>query len=108
MRVLVGVGEAAGGAPSHSLLSDTFPPEKRAGALAVFQMAVYVGQVLGLVVGGYLVVPLGWRWTFVVVGAPGVLAALLLFLTVREPERGRFDAGPGVDAEPSLRAVFGT
>jgi len=106
MRVLVGVGEAAGGAPSHSLLSDTFPPEKRAGALSVFQMAVYVGQVLGLVVGGYLVAPLGWRMTFVVVGLPGVLAALVLFLTVKEPERGRFDAPEAFDAEPRLRTVL--
>ncbi len=109
VRVLVGVGEAAGGAPSHSLLSDTFPPERRAFALSIFQMGVYFGQMLGLAVGGLLVAPLGWRWTFVVVGLPGVFFALLLFLTVDEPERGRFD---GVSAqertEPGLREVAST
>jgi len=111
LRVLVGVGEAAGGAPSHSLLSDTFPPERRAAALSIFQMGVYLGQMLGLAVGGFLVAPLGWRWTFVVVGAPGLLFALLLFLTVKEPTRGHFDvASPSHPerAEPSLRDVART
>lgn len=92
-RVMVGVGEAAGAAPAHSLISDTFPPDRRAGALAVFQMGVYLGQVFGLVVGGFLVAPIGWRWTFVVVGLPGVFLALLVRLTVAEPPRGRFDGG---------------
>jgi len=110
-RVMVGVGEAAGAAPAHSLISDTFPPERRAGALAVFQMGVYLGQILGLVVGGFLVAPIGWRWTFVVVGLPGVLLAVLLRLTVEEPPRGRFD---GVDAgavaggdDPSFSEALG-
>lgn len=111
VRVLVGVGEAAGGAPSHSLLSDTFPPERRAGALSIFQMGVYFGQMLGLAVGGLLMAPLGWRWTFIVVGLPGVLFALLFLITVREPPRGRFDAP--VPSDPtrdgaSLREVLAT
>lgn len=109
VRVMVGVGEAAGGAPSHSLLSDTFPPERRAFALSIFQMGVYLGQMLGLAVGGLLVAPLGWRWTFVVVGLPGVLFALLLRLTVEEPERGRFDPpSPRPTAAPGLREVAST
>ena len=97
LRVLVGVGEAAGGAPSHSLLSDTFPPARRAGALSIFQMGVYLGQMLGLAVGGLLVAPLGWRWTFIVVGLPGLLFAGLFLATVQEPPRGRFDAPVSVD-----------
>ncbi len=109
-RVAVGVGEAAGGAPSHSLLSDTFPPERRAGALSVFQMGVYLGQVLGLGVGGLLVAPLGWRWTFVVVGLPGILFALLLRLTIREPAHGVFDEPAEAAEEPSfgdaMRTLF--
>ena len=109
VRVLVGVGEAAGGAPSHSLLSDTFPPERRAFALSIFQMGVYLGQMLGLAVGGLLVAPLGWRWTFIVVGLPGVFFALLLFLTVAEPERGRFDppADPSRE-QPGIGEVLRT
>ena len=67
-------------------------------------MGVYLGQILGLAVGGFLVAPLGWRMTFVVVGLPGVVIALILFLTIREPERGRFDPVP--TEEPSLADVL--
>jgi len=105
-RIGVGVGEAAGAAPSHSLLSDYFPPERRAQALAVFQLGVYLGQFLGLAVGGLLVAPLGWRWTFVAVGAPGLLLALLLRLTVREPTRGALDPGPRAAAAAGIGEVF--
>lgn len=113
LRVMVGVGEAAGGAPSHSLLADTFPPERRAFALSIFQMGVYLGQMLGLAVGGLLVAPLGWRWTFIVVGLPGLFFALLLWLTVEEPERGRFDSRPTVagglpEGAPGLGEVAST
>ena len=86
------------------MLSDVFPAERRAGALSIFQMGVYLGQVLGLAVGGFLVAPLGWRWTFVVVGLPGLVFALVFFLTVQEPERGRYDPPP-VD-EPSFAEVI--
>ena len=86
-RFGVGVGEAAGAAPAHSLIADYFPPERRATALAVFQTGVPIGQMLGTVIGGLLVAPLGWRNVFLVVGLPGIAIALLLRLTVREPER---------------------
>jgi MFS family permease len=93
-RIGVGIGEAAGTAPAHSLISDYFPLSARARALAVFQLGVTFGSLLGLVIGGLLVEPLGWRWTFVAVGAPGLLFALLLRLTVREPLRGGLDPTP--------------
>jgi len=90
-RVCIGVGEAAGAAPAHSLLSDYFPPEKRATALSFFQGGVYLGSMLGLVIGGLLAEPLGWRNTFIAVGLPGLGVALLVRFTVREPPRGAFD-----------------
>lgn len=97
-RVCVGVGEAAGAAPAHSLLSDYFPPNRRAGALSFFQCGVYLGSMLGLAIGGLLVDRIGWRMVFLVVGLPGLLVALLVRFGIREPERGRFDpprpAGP--------------
>jgi MFS family permease len=99
-RIGVGIGEAAGAAPAHSLISDYFPPASRTRALAVFQIGVYIGQMLGLVVGGLLVAPLGWRATFAVVGLPGLALALLLRLSVREPPRGGLDAAP-----PPSRAI---
>lgn len=90
-RIGVGVGEAAGAAPAHSLLSDYFPPERRATALAFFQGGVYLGSMLGLIIGGLLVEPVGWRNTFLIVGLPGLLMALVVRFTVREPARGQFD-----------------
>jgi MFS family permease len=86
-RFGVGIGEAAGAAPAHSLIADYFPPERRATALSIFQMGVPIGQMLGTVIGGLLVAPLGWRRVFLIVGLPGIAIALLLRLTVREPPR---------------------
>ena len=60
-RFGVGVGEAAGAAPAHSLIADYFPPERRATALSIFQMGVPIGMMLGTLIGGLLVAPLGWR-----------------------------------------------
>jgi MFS family permease len=101
-RFGVGVGEAAGAAPAHSLIADYFPPERRATALSVFQTGVPIGQMLGTVIGGLLVAPLGWRNVFLIVGLPGVAIALLLRLTVREPERAA-----RADAAGSLVGVLG-
>lgn len=97
-RIGVGVGEAAGAAPAHSLLSDYFGPHQRATALAFFQTGVYFGSMLGLVLGGMLSESIGWRMTFLVVGLPGLLIALVVRFTVREPMRGQFDPVP-TDAE---------
>ena len=54
-RVLVGVGEAAGSDPAHWLISDYFKRDQRATALSIFQGGVYLGSMLGLVIGGLLV-----------------------------------------------------
>jgi MFS family permease len=86
-RIGVGVGEAAGAAPAHSLIADYFPPERRAFALSVFQLGVPVGSMLGTLMGGLLVAPLGWRGAFFVAGLPGIVLAVLLWKTVREPAR---------------------
>ncbi len=92
-RIGVGVGEAAGVPPAHSLIADYFSKEKRAWAMAVFQSAIYVGIFFGYFVGGWVGEYYGWRAAFWVAGAPGLLIALLLWLTVDEPIRGGADAG---------------
>jgi MFS family permease len=92
-RCTTGIGEAGGSPPSHSLISDYFTGSKRATALAVYAMAVPIGTAIGNAVAGNANVWLGWRWTFVIVGAPGVLVALLAWLTIKEPPRGHSDAG---------------
>ena len=107
-RVCIGVGEAAGAAPAHSLISDYFPPERRATALSFFQGGVYLGSMLGLVIGGVLAEPLGWRATFIAVGLPGLAVALLIRWTVREPPRGAFDPPHAASEKASIREVVVT
>lgn len=86
-RVGVGAGEATLNPAAHSLLSDYFPPSKRATALSLFGMGVYAGTMFGYLVAGWMGERFGWRLTFVAVGIPGLLLALLVGTTVREPAR---------------------
>ncbi|MBN1960371.1 MAG: MFS transporter [Deltaproteobacteria bacterium] len=89
-RATVGVGEAAYATISPALLSDLVPKSKRGRAMAVFFLAIPVGSALGYILGGVLGSRFGWRHSFFIVGAPGLLLALLLWF-MRDPERGRFD-----------------
>ena len=87
-RVGVGIGEAGCTPPAHSLLSDYFPPERRATVLAVYACGIYMGVGLGFWLGGWLNDAFGWRVAFMVIGLPGVAMALVVRFTVREPPRG--------------------
>lgn len=87
-RVGVGIGEAAGTPPAHSLIADYFPPNRRATALAIYSAAVFFGSGLAYLGGGYLREFFDWRTAFIVVGVPGLIFALVLRFTVREPRRG--------------------
>jgi predicted MFS family arabinose efflux permease len=86
-RLGVGIGEAGGSPPAHSLISDLFPPERRASALAIYALGVPFGGALGNLLGGQLGEAYGWRTTFVAIGLPGLALALLVRLTLREPPR---------------------
>jgi MFS family permease len=87
-RIGVGIGEAGASPSAHSLLSDYFPPRQRATVLAIYASGIYVGVGLGYWIGGWINDAYGWRMAFVVVGAPGLLMALLVRFTIREPMRG--------------------
>ncbi len=91
-RIGVGVGEAGGSPPAHAMISDYFVPGKRATALAIYSSGIYVGVLIGFLMGGYLNEELGWRTAFFVLGIPGVLFSLLVYTTVKEPLRGATDA----------------
>lgn len=84
-RIGVGVGEAGCTPPAHSLISDMYPKEKRASALAFYSLGVPVGAVLGTIAGGTLADAFGWRWAFVVCGLPGLVIAAIAFFTLIEP-----------------------
>src|SRR5579872_2083908 len=70
-RMGVGVGEAGGSPPAHAMISDYFPPAKRATALSVYSTGIYIGVLIGFLMGGYLNQHLGWRTAFFVLGLPG-------------------------------------
>jgi len=107
LRVGVGVGEAGGSPPSHSMISDIFPRRRRALALSVCSMGVYFGYLLAYSTGGWAAETFGWRSTFVIVGLPGVLIALVLALTVREPPRGLAEHGYVPAAKKRVAAAPG-
>jgi len=87
-RIGVGIGEAGGSPPSHSLLADYFAANERSTALGIYAMGIPVGILFGNLAGGWINEFFGWRNAFLVVGIPGVLLAILVRLTVREPPRG--------------------
>jgi predicted MFS family arabinose efflux permease len=92
-RALTAIGEAGGTPPSHSLISDYFSRARRATALSIYALGVPIGTMLGNLLGGWGNHFYGWRMTFVLIGAPGLLVALLVWLTVREPPRGLSELG---------------
>lgn len=87
-RVGVGVGEAGCSPPAHSLISDLFPPQRRATALAIYAIGIPVGSGLGFFLGGWLGEFYGWRQAFLIVGLPGVLMAFLVHRFLHDPPRG--------------------
>lgn len=102
-RMGVGVGEAAGSPPSAGLLSDTAPPAWRTRALSSITIGALFGIAVGMLLGGYLGDAYGWRVALVSVGLPGVLIALLVRFTLREPPRGE---GPGMAPLDAARHLF--
>ncbi|MEO1406029.1 MAG: MFS transporter, partial [Pseudomonadota bacterium] len=103
-RIGVGIGEAGCSPPSHSLISDYFPPEKRTGALAIFALGIPLGSMLAALGGAWIASQdgLNWRDAFIWMGLPGILGAVLFKLTVKEPPRGYSDPG-GAEAAAKRR-----
>ena len=92
-RVMVGVGEATLGPAALSLLSDHFPPERRATVQAIYSSGIAIGAGLASFLGGYLGQEWGWRWAFYLLGFPG-LAVGLLVLAIKETRRGATETAP--------------
>ena len=90
-RIGVGVGEAGGTPGASSIISDYFPVARRPMALTIFSLGAPIGAWLGADIAGMINDKYDWRTVFLVLGVPGVLLGLLIFLTVREPRRGQLD-----------------
>jgi len=90
----VGLGEAGGGAPMHSLLMDYFPKNQRARVMAIYGFGVPVGIALGAALGGWASALYGWRTTFFIAGGVGLVLSVIFNLSVREPRRITEDGLP--------------
>ncbi len=97
-RLGVGIGEAGGSPPSHSIISDLYPKEQRTSALAVYSLGIPVGIMFSFFAAGLLVESFGWRGTFYSLGVPGVLLSIALLLVVKEPIRGAMEFRDGKSA----------
>ncbi len=107
-RMGVGVGEAGGVAPCYALISDYFPPERRARALAIFSLGIPIGSALGVFFGGWLASSIDWRSAFMIIGGAGLLIVPLVLFGIRDPGRGRFDAQAAETAPPPFSVVIRT
>ncbi|HEY5759025.1 MAG TPA: MFS transporter [Steroidobacter sp.] len=101
-RMSVGIGEAGGVPPSYSIISDYFPADRRGTALGLFNLGPPIGQALGVAFGAKIAAVYDWRLAFVVVGVVGLVAAVAVWGTIREPKRGATDAPAVVTADETV------
>ena len=105
-RFGVGIGEAAGTAPSASMISDLFPGHQRAMAMSVYQLGPVFGGFLGAFIGGWINQYYGWHRAFLVAGLPGLLVALIFRFTVKEPIRGNTEHTRVDTGQQSIRETL--
>jgi MFS family permease len=91
-RALLGVGEASYGVIAPTLLADLFPVSKRGRAMGIYYLALPLGGALGYGIGSWVGQELGWQKAFLIVGAPGLVAAFLA-LVIQDPGRGSSEGG---------------
>jgi predicted MFS family arabinose efflux permease len=108
-RLAVGASESAAAPTAMSMIADLFPKNRRSTAMGVFWTSTAFGTAISLVLGGVIAANYGWRAAFFVAGVPGLILAVLIILTVREPARerdlGQGDAGPAPSLFQTLRFV---
>jgi predicted MFS family arabinose efflux permease len=104
-RIGVGVGEAGGTPPAHSMLADYFAPQERVVAMSVFALGIALGSGIGAIGGGLLAEHFGWR-TGLLIFALGSAPLLALLSTVREPVRGANDRAATQEKGPAMGEVF--
>lgn len=101
-RIGVGIGEAGGTPGASSIISDYFPAARRPMALTIFSLGAPIGAWLGADIAGMINDAFNWRTVFLVLGIPGIVVGVVIFLTVQEPRRGRLDHKGGDRAGASF------
>ena len=100
MRVGIGAAESGGTPTNLSLLSDYFERRRRSTAVGIYMMGPHLGTIIGFALAGIIAAKFGWRAAFLAAGIPGLILAIVVFLTVREPARGSTDEKPLQAAAP--------
>jgi len=107
-RVGIGAADAGGQPCSVSIISDLYPAQRRASAVAIFFVGVPLGMASGFIVGAIVAGHLGWRTAFYVAAVPGAVLTILLLLLVKEPKRGASDGiSESKDPAPPLSETIG-
>ena len=101
-RMGVGIGEAGGSPPSHSIISDLYAKEERATALGIYSLGIPFGIMFAYFAAGALVASVGWRGTLIVLGGAGIVLAAVLLLLIREPVRGGMDVATSPEGAPKV------
>lgn len=104
-RVLTGVGEAGTGPSAQAVISDLYPPEKRAAAQSFYSAGLNIGLLIAFFAGGWIAQTYGWRNAFLAAGIPGLILFFVVLFTVREPVRGHSEMLADDGIRPSLGAV---
>ena len=104
-RVFTGVGEAGTGPAAQAVISDLYPPEKRAAAQSFYSAGLNIGLLIAFFAGGWIAQTYGWREAFLAAGIPGLILFFAVFFTVREPVRGHSEMLADDGVRPSLGAV---
>lgn len=105
-RIGVGVGEAGSSPPSHSIIADMYPAEKRALALSIYSLGVTLGAAAGQIFGGNLTYFFDWRTAFIAIGLPGVILAIVVKVFATEPPRKAEPGAIETEGHPSVLAGF--
>jgi predicted MFS family arabinose efflux permease len=105
-RMVVGGAESGGSPASNSMISDLFPPNRRATAVAIFFLGPPAGATLSFLFGGAIAASFGWRATFLMAGVPGLILSIGLLMFMRHPDRGASDGSTGFDSEKEKVSIF--
>jgi predicted MFS family arabinose efflux permease len=105
-RIGVGSGEAGFVPATNSLVGDQFPARRRASTMALIMLGTPVGTFIGSLIAGWAAAEYTWRTAFYVLGVPGVVSAIFIWLFLKEPPRGLVDNAPRSAAPPPNLIAF--
>jgi len=105
IRIVVGIGEAGCVPPANSLIADSFTRAERPRAVSVYMQGIPASLLIGYFVSGWLNEFYGWRAMFMMIGLPGLVLAVLAWLSLKEPRRDVSETVALSSTEPSLKEV---